>query len=184
MKRKRRTVFNTQQILMLENIFKKNPYVSREERYKLMEMLNVSDRVIKVWFQNRRRLSSKRDIELLVNYNSDSSMEENGSNLTLDYVESKINQADEFGYVTLDDRAMSELITVIDSRLTIEIDLEEPCKKFKDGTSTNNIIYEPISPVSLQDGEEEEHFCVSRWEPHEPEESLRRLFDVQAFITK
>lgn len=145
-----------------------------------MEMLNVSDRVIKVWFQNRRRLSvSHREIDSISAY-SDSSAEESDSTFNLSYVESKIKDADEFGYVTLDDRAMNELITVVDSFLS-DIDLNESVQKL-DADVVNTNCYEPISPVSINDYEEEASY-VPQWEPNEPEVSLRHLFDVQALLS-
>ncbi|CAH2040426.1 unnamed protein product, partial [Iphiclides podalirius] len=182
-KRKSRTVFNTKQILILEKIFKKRPYVTREERQVLTEMLNVSDRVIKVWFQNRRRLSgiSQREMEPMTNCNSDSSAEEVDATLDLSYVESKMKDADEFGYVTLDDRAMKELITVVDSFL-MGIDINEPLKETNVTPLVNTVKYEPISPVSITDCEDEVTY-MPHWEPNEPEVSLRHLFDVQALMS-
>jgi hypothetical protein len=44
---------------VLEARFQKGRYVSRDERKILSEALNVSDHVVKVWFQNRREREKK-----------------------------------------------------------------------------------------------------------------------------
>lgn len=173
---KRRPVFSTQQILALEKIFHKKPHVNRQERRILTERLNVNEKVIKLWFKNRRQISGLRNRTRVI---SDSSEEETENHFNLDYVQSRINKPDEFGYVTLDDRAMKELITVIDLLLT-DVDLDEASMELKNKSSLN---YEPISPVSIHENSDE-NMCFPKWELYEPEESLRRLFDVQALITK
>ncbi|KPI99963.1 hypothetical protein RR46_03333 [Papilio xuthus] len=145
----------------------------------LRERINLNERVIKLWFKNRRRLSGLKKESPVI---SDSSGEETENNFNLDYVQSRINEPDEFGYVTLDDRAMKELITVVDSLLT-DVDVDGTCMELKNNTTYNNLNYEPVSPVSFH-GNSDESICFPKWELYEPEESLRRLFDVQALITK
>ncbi|KPJ14509.1 Homeobox protein Nkx-6.1 [Papilio machaon] len=178
-KRKRRPIFTTQQILALEKIFNKKPYVNKQERQILRERINLNERDIKLWFKNRRRITGFKKEPTVI---SDSSGEETENKLNLDYVQSRINEPDEFGYVTLDERAMKELITVIDSLLT-DVELDDTCMELKNNTNFNILSYEPVSPVSINDNADE-NICFPKWELYEPEESLRRLFDVQAFITK
>ena len=38
----------------MEIFYKKNQYITMEERIKLSEKLNLSQNQIKIWFQNRR----------------------------------------------------------------------------------------------------------------------------------
>ena len=45
----------------MEIFYKKNQYITMEERIKLSEKLNLSESQIKIWFQNRRA-KGKRSI--------------------------------------------------------------------------------------------------------------------------
>ncbi|XP_041989108.1 homeobox protein Hox-B4-like [Aricia agestis] len=60
-KRKRvRTAFTTNQLQDLEDQYRINRYLERGTRIFLSRKLNVSERVIKIWFQNRR-MKEKKD---------------------------------------------------------------------------------------------------------------------------
>ncbi|OWR47613.1 hypothetical protein KGM_210999 [Danaus plexippus plexippus] len=156
-KKRKRTIFTTEQIIALEAIFQKKPYINRDERLMLMKKLQVSEKSIKVWFQNRRRLTDKKDKD----YESDSPSSEDSSEMTgdrLTYIESQINKnTDEHGYVTLNDRVMSDLVHVINDYLSKDVSWSQPlCDDNKttvlnDGVHGDIVMYEPISPVSLTD---------------------------------
>jgi hypothetical protein len=52
--KKSRCSFNKNQIIELEKIFHEKKYLSSMERMKISKKINLSDRQVKTWFQNRR----------------------------------------------------------------------------------------------------------------------------------
>jgi len=68
-----RTAFSAEQLIYLEEYFKKKPYLDRTPRAALSIALNLSERQIKIWFQNRRMRAKK---ERQNNKNDDRSMGE------------------------------------------------------------------------------------------------------------
>lgn len=185
LKRKRkRTAFTTDQILALEKVFVTQPYIERKDRQTLGQKLNIDDRALKVWFQNRRmkgkRLKAEMEEELeeAINsgspdsdYNSSESLI--SSSNELDYVESQIRKSDENGLVTLDNRALETLFNVIGAHvpaaaeftLTISDDTsaikeekpENPKSPALELPEENVVMnYEPISPVESSPMEQDD----------------------------
>jgi hypothetical protein len=56
---KRRRPYSRQQIAFLENEFMCSPYIGRHRRWQLSCALRLTERQVKVWFQNRRMKSKK-----------------------------------------------------------------------------------------------------------------------------
>uniref|UniRef100_A0A1B0DA49 Uncharacterized protein n=1 Tax=Phlebotomus papatasi TaxID=29031 RepID=A0A1B0DA49_PHLPP len=58
-KKRSRTQFSTFQLVSLENAFTQSVYISRATRSSLARELNLTEKQIKIWFQNRRMKENK-----------------------------------------------------------------------------------------------------------------------------
>nr|QKY88624.1 homeobox protein ANF-1 [Tetracapsuloides bryosalmonae] len=53
-KEKRRILFSKEQITKLEETYKRNNYLSSQEREKLASLIDLTSNQVKIWFQNHR----------------------------------------------------------------------------------------------------------------------------------
>ncbi|XP_032220664.1 homeobox protein GBX-2 [Nematostella vectensis] len=71
-KRRKRTIFTSEQLRRLEEEFDKHQYLVGTERQNLAKSLNLSETQVKIWFQNRRIKWRKDNLQQYPDYMAES----------------------------------------------------------------------------------------------------------------
>ncbi|GBP39771.1 Protein zerknuellt [Eumeta japonica] len=114
-KKRTRIAFKTDQLAVLEQIFKSQPYINKSERRILSKKLDLCDKSIKVWFQNRR-IKEKRDNQPCDIHNESGPAPSEESVVTsamMDEIDKEIQQPTDNGLVQISERALRHLYLLV-----------------------------------------------------------------------
>merc|ERR1719309_1757853 len=85
-----RTMFTDDQLLQLEKAFTDSLYLTKERKVQLCKQLKLTDRQVKIWFQNRRMKLKKEQQsydgkdEVLIHNREEDSSESESPRLVID----------------------------------------------------------------------------------------------------
>lgn len=145
-----RSAFTTEQVNYLEIEFRKYPYIGNARRKDVANVLNIPERAVKIWFQNRR-MKEKKDAtnkEVDETKNLEVCGDKFG-NLNVAINESHslpvLNSPKELSKTTILDKC----IVINDAKLDLTVPRCVPSKSnfYKDITPERELINENISPV-------------------------------------